>query len=598
MSFVPVHHSGLGLLWASASGRVGRLASAGLGALLLLWAQLASAQYVPVPLPLTGWNADLIAEPEALNPYAGTSGDLANGWDFFCDGVPNAPPGYGFPTNNLLTSGSGLQATFVLQPYNANNALRLAGDTPTATLALTTPTRLYNALDLLVAGVNNPTWTVTLNFTDSTSTSYAAAVPDWTQAGPGAKTLGLVNNSDTSWPTWPADGARNYYPVYLQECDIALTVCDSAKAVQSITFTLAGGQALAIFGAAAQTNSPPVVPPATNATIIRDAFSGNFGDQIIGRTPDSADLPAVVYTVRDANAAYQCCNNITNRIDTTRGNPPPAVGYGFDNYSGLSIASVQGVYTKPTHFRISADLQESSIGGSDTVRGMLVGFSSAGGPNNVIGHQGANNVNGLWLTPDFGGQPVIVLQNFGESYLNWTLAAYTNHIIATYSAALLGPYSGSRWYTLAYEVDTVLGSITNITLSAGGATQFIAGTFGTSFTDAHTMYAFVGSSGSGTTDRPAMDNLAVIGLPDLHNPSAQPQIIEVARIGNDIQLWWTALGGTASLLEAAPAPTGDFTAITANLRNPGCGTITTNSYTERGAATLSAARFYRVKLAQ
>lgn len=580
-------------------GRVGQCAGVAIGIVLLLWPRTAPAQYAPAPLGLSGWNADLIAEPGALNPYGGTSRDLANGWDFFADGVPNAPPGYGFPSNHLVTSSSGLQATFALQPYNANNALRLAGDTPTATLLLTTPAHFYSSVQFLVAGVNNPKWTVALNFTDATSVTYATADPDWMQGGPGAKTIGLVNNSDSAWPAWPAYGGTAYYPVYLQENYIALTVCDSAKVVQSMTFTLTGGQALAIFAAAAETNSPPVTPPTTNAPIIRDAFLGNSGDPIVGRMPDSADVPAVTYSVRDANAAYQCCNNITNQIDTTRGNPPPCVGYGFDNYSGLSLASVAGTYTKPNHFRISADVQENSIGGSDTVRGMLVGFSSAGGPNNVIGHQGANNVNGLWLTPDYGGRPVVVLQNFGESYLNWTLAAYTNHIIATYNASILGPYSGSRWYTLAYEVDTVSATVTNVTLSSGGATQSIAGAFGSSFTDVHTMYAFVGSSGSGTMDRPAMDNFSVVGLPDLHeSAAAQLRIINVAQSGNDIQLSWTAIGGTTTVVEASPEANGGFTAISGNLGTPGCGSITTNSYTEAGGAKLNATRFYRIRLVE
>ena len=480
-----------------------------------------------------------------------------------------------------------------------NNALRLAGDTPSATLTLATPTRFYSSVEFLVAGVNNPKWTVTLNFTDATGVTYSTSDVDFTQGGPGAATLGLVNNSDTSWPSWPADGVTAFYPVYLQENDIPLTPCDSAKPVSSMTFALTGGQALAIFAGCAQTNSAPVIPPITNAPIIRDSFSGNSGDPIVGRTPDTVDVPVVTYTVRDANAAYQCCNNITNQIDTSRGNPPPCAGYGFDNYSGVSIASVAGVYTKPTHFRISADVQEGSIGGSDTVRGMLVGFSSAGGPNNVIGHQGANNINGLWLTPDYAGTPVVVLQNYGESYLNWTAAAYTNHIIATYNAAILGSYSGSRWYNLAYEVDTVAGILSNVTLSSGSATQHIAGVFGTTFTDSHTMYAFVGSSGSGTTDRPAMDNFAVNGLPDLHNSAADElRIVRVERVGNDIQLWWTALGGTTCVVEASPSASGGFGQISMNLLNPGCETITTNSYTEPGGANLGATRFYRIKLVQ
>ena len=191
-----------------------------LGAALFVFSQTARAQYTPAPIGLTGWNAEIIAANNAPGPSAGTTSDLEYGYAFYEQGAPGSPSPGGFPTNNKLTSASGLMATFQIQPYNGDNALVLGGTVGypgTNTLTLTTPCHFYNYVEFLVEGVNNPTWEVTLNFSDGSTSTYNTSDLDWTQGGPGAATLDAVTQSSGSW------GSASYYTyVYLQEHDIAI----------------------------------------------------------------------------------------------------------------------------------------------------------------------------------------------------------------------------------------------------------------------------------------------------------------------------------------------------------------------------------------
>ena len=523
-------------IWDDRSGR----ALLCLGALLLFSFQ-APAQNAPVPIAFSNnpWNEELIAGSNTLGPQGGTTIDLAYGFDFYETGAPGAPYA-GFPTNNVLHSGNGLQETFQIQPYNGNNALKLGnGDTNMATLVLATPCHFYNDVEFLVEGVNNPSWIVQLNFSDGSSSAYSTSDPDWTAGGPGAAAVGLVQRGSSTW-----SGASFYgNPVYLQENDIALTPCDSTKVVNSITLTLNSGVALAVFAVNAQTNQPIYPPPITNGVIILDQFNGpndTNGALIDGRMPYPTDLPGVTYAPGSGADEYPEPGNWANFVDTTFGNSAPSANFGDDNYSGLSIASqpIPSTYGKPSHFHIQADLA-GDLGVNDTVRGWFVGFSSAPGPNGVIGHGGAGNISGLWLcdpVPAYTGNTnaVIVLQAFGQNNLYWNSANYyTNHIIAYWDSSILGPYSpATNFYTLGYDVDTVAGTITNVFIAntAIGATQYVAGTFGSTygnpFTDANTMYAFVGNSPANTVAQGYtnawMDNFEVVALPPVYHAPPPP----------------------------------------------------------------------------
>jgi len=524
-----------------------------LGAALFVFSQTARAQYTPAPIGLTGWNAEIIAANNAPGPSAGTTSDLEYGYAFYEQGAPGSSSPGGFPTNNKLTSESGLMAMFQIQPYNGDNALVLggtAGYPGTNTLTLTTPCHFYNYVEFLVEGVDNPTWEVTLNFSDGSTSTYKTSDPDWTQGGPGAATLDAVTQSSSSW-----GGASYYTYVYLQEHDIPLAPCESAKTVTSITFIQSGGSAVAIFAVDAQTNNAPPPPPTTNGPIILDNFDGvndTQGTPLVGLKPAEVDLPGGVYLANQWSIygpgnfngnAYALTNQIaTNAIWGT--NAPMAL-YGFDNWSGISIASDPGVgYSKPTHFHISANLTMGSMydccSSADTLRGWFLGFTAPGGPNGWIGYEGADNIHGLWLSFNslYIGSPWAVYLMDGingdvglgaSQGIDW---GGTNYLLAYLDQNLLGPNNFHGWYTLAYDVDTVNGTITNITLTAmaNGHTQqipnvSISGKSASGFSDANTMVAFAGTSDGATasTGVAGMTGFTVVGLPAVHHTyPAQP----------------------------------------------------------------------------
>jgi gliding motility-associated-like protein len=190
-----------------------------------------------VPVPVTGFNHDVIAE-------TGTSSLTTT--TIPLDGVTvsnkvmysvafrtaNGFAGGGIADNGTVTDAAG---TYQLAPYNTNNALLLQR-TQTGDLNLVTPTR-FNAVRVLafstegVSAVN-----VTLTFTDATTaqvlTNYS--LPDWFNGtanlvlqGFGRCTRATPASGADAFPTNP----RLYY------INIPLTCAQKLKTIQKINFT-------------------------------------------------------------------------------------------------------------------------------------------------------------------------------------------------------------------------------------------------------------------------------------------------------------------------------------------------------------------------
>jgi len=506
---------------------------AGLCVGLFVFSQTVQAQYVFTNLNLTGWNSQFICANSAGSPAAGTSGPFYFGFVFYESGapVPNCPSA-GFPASGYLPSTEGLDQTFQLQPYNGNDSLNVT--TSGETLTLTPPQDIF-ALQVLTAcdvGPSNLYWSVTLTYTNgATNTFVETSTTDWTvSSGTHAAAVGLTGY----YGGW----GDNYCSVYLHESDFSLpgANCGSPVPVSSLTFTLLSGDALAVFAVNAYTGSAggPVPPPPTNTFIISDAFDGvndTNGRLITGRHPSGVDLPGGVY-VQNAWSTYPCGGygcDFTDQI----GNPLPAgwnptgpgALYGFDNWSGISIESVGGVYGKPNRFRISAEVNMGSMssGAGDTARGWFVGFSPAispesPGPNGPMGFEGANNLEGLWLSYNtLSNNTWAVFLNDGPTDLSLGSSGDyngTNNIIAYLNTSILGTNNFSGWYTVTFDVNTVSGSISNISVSDSSGTQQIPGVYGREFTDPHTMIALAGTSDDNTATNgvAAMDKFSVYAL--------------------------------------------------------------------------------------
>jgi hypothetical protein len=151
----------------------------------------------PVPIALTGWNADVVSDADPLTRFAqrfdlGTVGrpNSAAWYETGAGGRPDGlPSGQDF-TSAVLNPITGDHTIFHLQPANALNVLRLGDTDPiTNTLTLVQPAA-FTSLSILAssgAAFGPAIGNLVLNFTDGTSSlplSYNAF--DWFQLTPGA----------------------------------------------------------------------------------------------------------------------------------------------------------------------------------------------------------------------------------------------------------------------------------------------------------------------------------------------------------------------------------------------------------------------------
>lgn len=234
--------------------------------------------------------------------------------------------------------------------------------------------------------------------------------------------------------------------------------------------------------------------------IVADGFSGTNGTSIDGRAPDTANLAGDTWHNRDYFAQP------TTAIDTTAGSPSPSAVGSSNNLSFISIASA-GAYSKPSTLHISGDLQLGNLQ-AFVALGFLI---QDPGDSTNINHLGTDDgLNGI----EFESDGTLNLRTStaccnGASPQHLTL-------IHTYDAADLGAFDASAFYSLAYDVDTVSGDISNITLSsATGSVTYDA--VATTFTAANTNLATF-ATGSLPADRFGhVDNFAVSYVPE---PSA------------------------------------------------------------------------------
>ncbi len=203
-----------------------------LGALGLLGA----AQAAPVPVVVTGYTADVVAD--------GTGPALSRvSLDF--DGASYAlmTVGYtnpngatattGLPTSGLIASANTPGLTFQLAAYTANNSLRI-GVPGTGSLTLTTPRAAADVFVLASSGSGISTVAMTVTFTDNTTQTFAAAmVPDWYGGTPYAIAgLGRVSTADNTI----TNGLSATGDPRLYEYRLTLAAANQSKLIQSIGF--------------------------------------------------------------------------------------------------------------------------------------------------------------------------------------------------------------------------------------------------------------------------------------------------------------------------------------------------------------------------
>jgi hypothetical protein len=205
------------------------------------WAA-ALLQALPLPVLVTGFNADVISDKDPSARFAqpfhsGTFAWFESG-AFDDNGTEHTD---GLPAGQTVRSATGSRATYQLQAANANSVLQLSAG-QTGTLTLTTPAA-YSTLYVLASsgdGTSSSVGSGNINFADGSTQAFSYNVFDWCngQGGlhPEAVLPGPIGRADVG-----ADGMAFIYnqdgDFQLYETVIPIDPSHAGVAIASIDFT-------------------------------------------------------------------------------------------------------------------------------------------------------------------------------------------------------------------------------------------------------------------------------------------------------------------------------------------------------------------------
>ena len=285
------------------------------------------------PIPLTGYNRDLVIESNAVGPpFASYALEMnANeGTAFYQSGLSGHS--YGLPASGTFFSAVD-GSLFQFQPYTNNNALVLSSDTgiSSGTLTLTTP-QTYQSLAIIAhSGSADSTGasSLTLWFTDGTSCLTTYYAPDWFYNTANVAFQGFERINLTSGAT---QGAPSDPRLYQTTLNLATLLGLTNKALAALTFGKnpnAGSTAIyGVSGTLAPPAPPVFVTQPGDATVAESAFTsfvaavaGNpfpslqwykNGIAVAGATNLSFSIPAAVLTDNGAGFRLVAANLVSN----------------------------------------------------------------------------------------------------------------------------------------------------------------------------------------------------------------------------------------------------------------------------------------------
>lgn len=266
------------------------------GALLLVLLACMKAQAGFVPVAVTGYNADVVANGAGTATSSTTADVDGAGYAFMtADFNPlGALPTAFMPPNNMVYSVATSGVAFQLAPYTANNSLRLT-TTGSGTLTFSTAQAASEIYLLGVSGSGASAATITVTFTDaSTQTFTAVAFPDWYGGANFAiRGLGRVNTTSNGIDNNPSDPR-------LYEIKLSLSAGNYSKQIASIAVakTVTGG-VINIMGVAvntvatcstptAQPYALTITPGTTNAVVSFAAAVPAADKYLVVRTTGAA----------------------------------------------------------------------------------------------------------------------------------------------------------------------------------------------------------------------------------------------------------------------------------------------------------------------
>lgn len=231
--------------------------------IMIFSANIMSAQEIYyVPVELSGFNEDVIAEALPANSNTTTSVDNAenSNFAFIAKGLDSSNPDIGL-TEDLYTSNANENIIFKLNNFNVENSLRITrqNSSPgTGSLEFVNPIKAQKLHLFLTSGSGLSKVNIQVNFTDNSQQNINnVIVPDWYNTGTLPIALfnfGRIKRSNNNF-----DYSNNGSNLFQQEILINSEYQD--KEISSISFALLSGSDISflnILAITAEVEQPPV----------------------------------------------------------------------------------------------------------------------------------------------------------------------------------------------------------------------------------------------------------------------------------------------------------------------------------------------------
>jgi hypothetical protein len=265
-----------------------------------------AAQAALVPVAVTGYNADVVANGAGTVASSTTDdvdgGAVGNRFNFMAPTFVNpsgVAPTTSLPANGLFTSATTPGLTYQFAPYTANNSLRING-AGSGVLTFSNPYSAYDVYLLATSGNGASTFTATVNFADGTSqifTNISAA--DWFSgtaniALRGFGRVGRDNNTIQNSTTDPR----------LYEFRLTMLTSNIGKVIQSVSISKSGTTgALNVMGVSV--NAFVLATQSGREALAVNAYPNPTADRLTVQAPAEASPAATVQLLDHTGRALQ-----------------------------------------------------------------------------------------------------------------------------------------------------------------------------------------------------------------------------------------------------------------------------------------------------